>query len=410
MTSRRSIVAAGLSLLLAGPAHAAGACAGHFEVAGGGGTPVPAKRATKTAAGGACEFAVRLALGSAGSSCAATEIRGVAADAVSGAATAGWQRVTLKQRARRVSRRLLRARIRGDAGRSTSARLRLRCEPTPAPDGCAPVLAESTYCFLGGGHRVRVVGLESGAVCRDSPKDLTDPEPALHTADLAVWNGEAYTCSPDGAFVSVPVDGGKPRPVAGPCRAVTTDGEALLVLPDAGFDGSSSAGASGADSDLSKIRAYDLPESVPGGPFRVVFDLSTIPPDSPCAGLTITVMTARDGIVHATGCRMDSAGICVPENLVCAFDTMTGTTRPPLTLEGFTGEIRGLSAMSAGRLAVLTNDRTPVPPVGYFPDQPLMAAATDTLHVFDGATGARLDSRPLESADALGLACVSHDS
>jgi hypothetical protein len=208
----------------------------------------------------------------------------------------------------------------------------------------------------------------------------------------------------------MPLEGGKPRRLAGPCSAVTTDGEALLVLPDAGFDEASPSVGSEADTDRSKIRAYDLPESVPGGPFRVAFDLGNIPTDSPCADLTITLMTARDGIVHATGCRTDSLGVCVPDNVICAFDTVTGMTLPPLVLDGFAGEIRGMSAISAGRLVVLTNDRTPVPPVGYVPDAPLTPAATDTLHVFDTATGARIDSRPLESTDALGLSCVSSAS
>ncbi len=406
-------------------AWAADPCRTHFEVAGATGAPIATTRATRTSDAGTCNFAVRLQSDS-GDGCAAfAEVRGL--DLGKGS-VADWRHVTLRQRGRHVKSRKLRARV----GGGRAARLTLRCAPPPALDGCDDVLAESTYCFLGGGRRVRVVGLASGSVCRSSPEDTTDPASALQSSDLAVWNGDAYTCSVAGAFVATPVDGGDSRRVAGPCLATTTDGDALLVRPAAsGFDPSEKdAPAQMLVREDLAIRAYDVPESVPGGPFRVAFDLTTIPANSPCAGRSFDVITARDGIIYAAGCSADGAfGTCdVIDDTICIFDTHTGTVLAPIQLDGFDGAIRGLSAIGGGRLVVLTNDQTPVPPTGYFPPgsdgqspgdgMPRdvrrrrgkgipAAGGSDSVQIFDAATGARLDSRTIATTNALGLACVS---
>ena len=81
---------------------------------------------------------------------------------------------------------------------------------------------------------------------------------------------------------------------------------------------------------VSEIRAYDLPDDVPGGAHRVVFDLDTIPEGSPCGGVLFDTITGQDGIVYAAGCQQTDVGTCAPQPFVCVFDTNTGAMRAPL--------------------------------------------------------------------------------
>src|SRR5262249_25012484 len=161
--------------------------------------------------------------------------------------------------------------------------------------------------------------------------------------------------------------------------------------------------------DPRRIRAYDAAEAIPGGPYREVFDLDDVPPDSACAGFVVSTMTAHDGIIYAAGGRVDVGGIVVrPDPRICVFDTRTGAVLPPLTLEGFTGEIHGMSAIDQGRLIVLSGDPVSLPSPGYLPSgqsAPASGGPPDQLHVFDAATGARLDSRTIGTSQATGLAC-----
>jgi hypothetical protein len=276
---------------------------------------------------------------------------------------------------------------------------------------------------------LRVVGFDSGQVCQGPAPADDEQVMGVFGTNLAIWSGRAWTClgsSLSGAFVSTPVAGGPDRLAAGPCRATATDGESLLVLPHPAFDlgptlmspGSGARrrllGASGfvesGPSDPTKVRAYDTAEAVPAGPYRDVFDLDDVPPDSACAGFVISTMTAYDGVIYASGGSMTAAGTVVPDPRVCVFDTRTGTVLPPLTLEGFTGEIRGMSAIGQGRLVVLSSDAVSLPDPGYLPAEPSLSqalVASDKLHVFDTATGARLDSRSIDTSLATGLACFA---
>jgi hypothetical protein len=413
--------------LLAARAEAGGACRCRLEVAGVDGAPLAVTRATKTAEGGSCTFDVRLRVTDP-ERCTATEsvVRGVAAARTTAGWGEGWERVVVAARARRH----LRARVRGEAGATGRTRLALRCRGQVAIDGCAAVDAESISCFLGGGSQIRVAGLDSGTVC---PGDAEHPKPELVSENLAVWNGVAYTCpgsSLTGAFVATPVDGGDSRMVAGPCAAVTTDGTSLYVLPDANFDTPPATGIAALHRKLhsvqpvadatgapvqSPIRGYDVPEAVPAGSYRIVFDPATLPADSPCAGVAFTHLAAHDGVLYASGCRPSGNGQCTPQAQICVYDTRTGSELPPLTLQDstgqdFTGAIRGMSSVDGGRLLVMTDDQTSVPPVGYAP-QPGSASKQqpsgppDRVHIFDTATGARLDTRELSTSGATGISC-----
>ena len=410
--------------VLAARAEAGGACQCRLEVAGMDGAPLPVTRATKTAEDGSCTFDVRLRVADP-ERCTATGsvVHGVAA----GRATSGWgeswERVMVEARARRH----LLARVRGAAGATGRTRLALRCRGQVAIEGCAAVDAESISCYLGGGSRIRVVGLDSGTVC---PDDADEQKPELVSENLAAWNGVAYTCpgsSLTGAFVATPVDGGDSRIVAGPCAAVTTDGKSLYVLPDANFDTPPAPGigalhrrlhsvqtvidATGAPVQ-SPIRAYDLPEAIAAGSYRIVFDPATLPADSPCAGVAFTHLAAHDGVLYAAGCRPSRNGQCTPQAQICVYDTRTGSELPPLTLEDFSGAIRGMSSIDGGRLLVMTDDQTGVPPVGYVPQAQTDSASPqpppgppDRVHIFDTATGARLDTRAIATSGATGISC-----
>lgn len=398
--------------LLAPQAEAGNACDCRFEVAGAGGAPLAVKRATRQPRGGSCEFGVRLRVADP-ERCTGTQaiVRGVAAGSARVTWGEAWERVSVPAGGKQARRRLLRARVRGETGDTGRARVALRCLPRLSFDGCAGILAESTYCFLGGGRDIRLLGLDSGTACEDAGEPVQAPMD-LGT-NLAVWNGVAYSCragSATGSFVAKPVEDGEARTLAGPCAAVTSDGESLLVLPRDGFD---DPPVQQAQPHSTTIRAYDLPEVVPGGPYRVAFDLSTIPVESPCTGLAVQVMAARDGIIYASGCHPEPGG-CTPEPRICAFDTRTGTTLPPIELQEFSGPILGMSAIDGARLLVLSDDQTAVPPTGYVPsdgDAPpslLRGAPPDRVHVFDALTGARLDTRSLPTALSRGLSCVSN--
>jgi len=421
--------------LLVPHAAAGGGCQCRFEVAGASGAPVAIRRATRMADAGSCDFAVRLRVGMSGApeQCpdAHVTVRGMgvhAAPAGSGW-DSGWQPIRMKAPGKHVKRRVLRARVHGKSAAVGKASLVLRCEPPPALPGCEDVLQESSYCFLGGGHQVRALGLDSGTVCRAGPDDSSAPLFSLASTSLAVWDGKAYTCvgnSVSGAFVVTPIDAGKPEALAGPCAAVATDGVTLFVLPDASFDSATAAfvqptrrrpaplapATSRPSSQIvpvTQIRAYDLPEAIAAGVYRIAFDLSTVPADSPCAGIAIQTMAARDGILYASGCHPAHGG-CTPEPSICVFDTRSGTTMPPVLLDGFEGSVAGLSTLAGARLAVLSGEQSALPPVGYFKTAapaPQAGGASDQLHIFDAATGARLDSRAIGTTGARGLSCES---
>ena len=409
--------------LLAARAEAGGACRCRLEVAGVDGAPLAVTRATKTAEGGSCTFDVRLRVADP-ERCAATGsvVHGIAGVRTTAGWGAAWEQVVVGARARRH----LRARVRGQAGVTGHTHLALRCRGQVAIDGCAAVEAESISCFLGGGSQIRVAGLDSGTVC---PDDAEHPKPELVSENLAVWNGVAYTCpgsSLTGAFVATPVDGGDSSVLAGPCAAVTTDGTSLYVLPDADFDTPPAAGTAALHRRLrsvqtvssvtgafvqSPIRAYDVPEAITAGSYRIVFDPATLPADSPCAGVAFTHLAAHDGVLYASGCRPSGIDQCTPLAQICVYDTRTGSELPPLTLQDFTGAIRGMSSVDGGRLLVMTDDQTSVPPVGYVPQgqggssrqQP--SGPPDRIHIFDMATGDRLDTRELATAGATGISC-----
>ena len=437
-------------LLLAPSTRAVASCRYGFEVVTPSGNARPAKRAAKMAQGGTCEFEVRLRTSAPeDDGCAVTRVavRGLPRrGGVSGDGwTDGWQRVVLEPRRRKAARHVLRARMRMASGARARAHLALTCEPAPVLQGCGDVLTESTYCYIGGGDVVRVAGLDTGTVCRPEPQGEPVFSEGLFTTSLAVWHGEAYTCSSvTGAFVATPLDGSRPRVLAGGCTATATDGEELLVLAAPDFptapppgprpvepphgrpipvnarlltpEGGGLAPAGAIDpgggpllpprmTPPSHIRAYAAPQAVPDGASRTVFDLSTIPAESPCAGLWLKAMTAHDGFVFAAGCRPGDDG-CTPAEELCVFDTRSGVVLP-LVLEDFSGPILGMSAIGDGRLLVLTrSDGTALPPIGYGSDEPPPGGG-DLIHVFDTSTGARLDTRTIGSFFTTGLACVA---
>ena len=413
-----------LTLLASRSAAAGDACTCRFEVSAASGAILPTRRATQTAESRTCTFDVRLRVASQERGpCdgASAFLKGLGAAVAVDPWAMPWERVTIRAAKHGTRRRVLRARVRGTGGAVGRARLALRCEATPQLGGCDAILAEPTYCFVGGGSRPRAAGLTSGGLCGE---DSEAPAPALMTPSLAVWQGEAWTCggSPMGSFVASPLEGGEPRRVAGPCAATGTDGDALLVLPRAGFDDPlppAHAGARGRSplrndvppAQAHEIRAYDLPDNVPGGTYRVVFDLNTISGGSPCGALLFDTITGQDGIVYAAGCQQTDVGTCAPQPFVCVFDTNTGAMRAPLMLEGFAGTIRGLSAIPGGRLLVLTDDPTQLPPIGYDDGSGGGSVSTfgsDQIHTFDVSDGSRLDSKTLPTSRAQGLACVSH--
>jgi hypothetical protein len=327
----------------------------------------------------------------------------------------GWERVTVKARKKGMRKRVLRARIAGTAGEVGKAKIALRCDAGSTVDGCADVFAEPSYCVLGGAARPRGFGLESSTLCGDSQSGA---QPALQVPSLAVWQGGVWTCgasSPMGGFVAMPLEGGEPHRVAGGCSAVGTDGDSLLVLPRPGFDdplpAAKPAGrffvppSSIPPLHARTIRAYDLLDDVPAGPYRTVFDLDTIPDGSPCGAMILDTLTGEDGILYAAGCQPTFFDTCQPQPFVCVFDTTTGAVKPELFLEDFDGPIRGLAAMPGGRLAVLTNDPTQLPPIGYVNDPGPSAGGSDQIHIFDVTDGSRLDSKATGTSGASGLSC-----
>lgn len=431
MTTASAILLLGAALL-ATPARAERtACRCGFEVAAPTGAPLPLRRATKRATAGRCEFAVRLRVNAADGSdrCdgARVTLRGLPAG-TDGAWTDGWQRVTLAARGRRAATRTIRARVRGADGGVGRARLLLRCAQPASLAGCEAPFAESVACYVGGDVLPRVVGLDSGESCRAKlAADEETPSRVITGPSLALWNGRLWTCqgsSVMGAFLSTPVGGGKADQVAGPCVATGTDDDSLLVLPHATFDDGPTltlanrgflpfAPVTALERPATAIRAYDVPETVPDGPARTVFDLATIPDDSPCAGLLPSAMTGRSGILYASGSRQTSDGSMTPLSIVCRFDTRSGATLDPLALEGFTGRILGLSAIDQDRLLVLASDGVALPPPGYIPEPGSSGAVagpggSSQIHVFDAATGARLDTQRIDAGQATGLACVTN--
>jgi hypothetical protein len=392
-------------------AEAGSACQCRFEVAGGHGVPLAVRRATRSADGGACAFDVRLRVADPEECTGARAVvRGAAAGRTTTTWGESWERVVMP----RAGRRVLRGRLRGETGGSGRARLTLRCRARTAIEGCEAVEGESTSCYLGGHRRIRVAGLDTGAVC---PAGEIEPRPELVSENLAVWNGRAYTCPGDsvsGAFVATPPAGGDSKRIAGPCAAVTTDGESLYVLPHPGFDAPGSvSGAFAAALPQVAIRAYDLPDAVPAGPYRVAFDPATIPADSVCSQLAFRHLAAQDGYIYAAGCRPSRFAGCAPAPVICVFDTRTGDVLPPLALEDFTGLIRGMSALPDGRLLILTDDQASLPPIGYAPNGGEgQRPAIDTrglpplrIHAFDAVTGKRLDTRTIDTAFGTGLSC-----
>lgn len=430
MTRSPAILLLGM-VMLGAPAHAVRtACRCGFEVAAPDGTPLPLRRATKPAADGRCDFAVRLRVAAADGSArcddAQVTTRGLPAG-VHADWDAGWQRVTLASRGQRAASRAIRARVRSLGARGR-ARLLLRCAQPASLAGCEAQLVESVACYVGGDVQPRVVGLDSGTSCRatDGP-GANNRSFTVDGPDLALWHDRLWMCqgsSASGAFVSVSLDGEQEELVAGPCVATGTDGDSLLVLPHATFDAGPTlsrrrrgrvtvSATDGAAVLPTAIRAYDVPEAVPGGPSRTVFDLATIPADSPCAGMVPLAMTGQGGILYVSGLRPTSGGLSELLSIVCRFDTRSGATLNPLTLEGFTGTILGLSAIDQERLLVLSDDGVALPPPGYLPAGQTFTSiapfsAPPQVHVFDAATGARLDTQPTDFGQATGLACVTN--
>jgi len=419
--------------LVAAPDDAAAQCGLRFEVAASSGAPVPARRVSRMADADACEFDVRLQPTDAACAAGPLVVRGLEASTGS----AGWERQRIRPRGGRTRRRVLRARMAGSHGPAGKARLALRCAPRPALAGCENVLAESAYCYLGGGKRVRLAGLDSGQVC---PSTNNDREPALASRDFAVFEGDAYTCagSAAGGFVATPIGGGPSRVVAGPCEAATTDGESLLVLPAAGFDVPPSGKLARAlgirprtelAGSTTEIRAYAFPEAVPAGQYEVAVDLADVPSDSPCAGIRPDVLAAADGVVYAAGCRPNPSGGCTPIDGVCVLGSAGGAFPSSaggafvrrLELEDFQGRIQGMSALDGGRLVVLAGGETGLPPIGYDGGGVGVASSPpcvdcnrfgspDVVHVFDVLTGARLDSVSIGTSGAVGLSCEAGGS
>ncbi|HEV7732636.1 MAG TPA: hypothetical protein VGR62_10765 [Candidatus Binatia bacterium] len=415
-----------LALLAPRSVAAGDACACRFEVSAASGAIRPVGRATQTAAARACTFDVRLRVAAQeGGACdgASAALKGLGSPVTVDPWAMPWERVTIRAGKQGMRRRVLRARVQGSGGAVGRARIALRCDAEPLLDGCDAILAESTYCFVGGGSRPRAIGLTSDTLCGEEGQP---PVTVLMTRSLAVWQGEAWTCgggSPLGGFVATPLEGGEDRRVAGPCAATGTDGEALLVLPRAGFDAPLATNVGRARGQLplgigmlppphgNEIRAYDLPDDVPGGAYRTVFDLDAIPEGSPCGAIFFDTITGQDGIIYAAGCRQTIFGTCTPEPFVCVFDTNTGAVRPTLELDGFDGRILGLSAQPGGRLFVLTDDPTQLPPIGYVDGSgggATITVGTNQIHAFDVSDGSRLDSTTIPTMGAQGLACVSH--
>jgi len=419
-------------LLFAAPEAAAAQCGLQFEVATPFGAPVPAKRVSRTADADVCEFDVRLQPTDATCPVGQLVVRGLQAPS----ASAGWERQRIRPRGRRTRRRLLRARMAGSPGPAGKARLALRCAARPALAGCENVLAESAHCYLGGGERVRLAGLDSGRVC---PRTGDDRASALVSRDFAVFEGDAYTCagSAAGGFVATPIDGGPARVVAGACEATTTDGESLFVLPALGFDTPPSRklarvfgvrGRTQLAERTTEIRAYAFPEAVPAGQYEVAADLADIPADSPCAGIRPDVLAVANGAIYAAGCRPNGFGGCTPIEGICVLGSADGAFLGSaggafvrhLELEDFQGRIEGLSALDGGRLVVLAGSETGLPPVGYDGGGAAPASTPcrhcggmqgpDALHVFDVLTGARLDSVSIETSGATGISCEAGGS
>jgi hypothetical protein len=391
-------------------------CACRFEVATSPAGPRPMRRMTRVASDGACTFDVRLRVApDAGSACdgaAVTMRRG--GDAAAGDPWAmPWERVTVRARKRGVRRAVLRARVRGADGRIARTRLALRCASPIA--GCDAITSEPLYCVLGGHELHPVASVDTGEVCGKTG-DFNGSGPSL-----ALWHGEVYTCSgssPLGGFVATPLGRNDVRTVAGPCAATGTDGDALLVLPRAGFDGKPAATARTSllmlpllvtpPPHLRQIRAYDAPGDVPNGPYRVVADLDTIPEGSPCGALVLDTVTGHAGRIYASGCRPRLDGTCVAQPTICVFDAQTGAALPSLTLQELTGRVKGLSAIAGGRLVALSDDPSELPPIGYGDDgSGSGGGGADRLFVFDVTDGARLDTQTLSTSGHEGLACIT---
>lgn len=395
-----------------GVADARERCDCRFEVASSAG-PLAIRRMTRTASGGACTFDVRLRVApGAGAACdgAAATLRSARTAASVDPWAMPWERVTVRARKKGVRRSVLRARVRGADGRVARARLALRC--TPPITGCEAIMAEPLYCVVGGSTLHAVASVDSGTVCGHFKANMNVQS---RGSSLALWHGDVYSCggsSPAGSFVATPLGRDEYRRVAGPCAATGTDGDTLLVLPRPGFDDPpAQANARAAvfsvtpPAHLRQIRAYDAPEDVPNGPHRVVADLDTIPAGSPCGALLFDTVSGHDGRVYATGCVPLPNGFCAPQSTVCVFDAATGAALPPLVLQEFTGRIIGLSAIDGGRLVVLSDDQTELPPIGY--GGSTISGSQDSLHVFDVTDGARLDSQELSRSGNEGLACVT---
>ena len=139
---------------------------------------------------------------------------------------------------------------------------------------------------------------------------------------------------------------------------------------------------------------------------------STLPADSPCSGVAFEHLAAFDGVLYAAGCKPSDEG-CTPDPQICVFDTRNEVVLPALTLEDFGGPIRGMSAIAGGRLLVLTDDQTSVPPIGYGSSAPGPSGRSadsgppDRIHIFDTATGARLDTRVIGTSGATGISCTA---
>jgi hypothetical protein len=115
-------------------------------------------------------------------------------------------------------------------------------QPFRPPPGSEGILSESGFCIVLDGSRIRLLGLDSGAMVDGA---IVRDASSYGNASLAWAGGSLYACSGsgfDGRIVKVTIDDGHSVDLDGECGAVTAYGRGLLVMPPLGSGGGGLAG------------------------------------------------------------------------------------------------------------------------------------------------------------------------